>query len=180
MSGTAVNIAGRWLRVAIAASAAAVMLAGCTLTAAELEENRQAAQAVNRLDADSFGAVDVDCTTVPWLNASLAERFYRCWSMPLADDEVREVSIEIAQALAVESSGAFTGEVCGDVEGVAVQCAAFASIPEARDANVEIWVALDDDAVEALPPGTNAGDYFVTFRLVPYGPEFYEPTASPN
>lgn len=165
----------RWVATT-AVVVATTVLAGCTLTAAELEENRQAAQAVNRLDAAEFGAADIDCLDVPWLNAALAERFYRCWTVPLADGEVRDVAVDIANALADQAEGEFTGEVCGDVAGVTVQCAAFASIPQARDANVEIWVALDDEAVEALVPGANAGTYFVTFRLVAYGPEFYEPT----
>lgn len=164
----------RTLGAALVSAAVALLLSGCTLTAAELEENRQAALAVNRLESASFGAVDIDCTSVPWLNDVLAERFYRCWRMPLSDGEARERSIEIGQALAAESGGQFNGEVCGDVAGVEVQCAAFASIPDARDANVEIWVALDDEAVESLAPGVSAGTYFVTFRLVPYGPEFYD------
>lgn len=166
--------------VTAGAGLAVLALSGCTLTAAELEENRQAAQAVNRLEPRDHGATDIDCLDVPWLNAALAERFYRCWTVSLDDGQARQASVEIAQALAVQTRGSFTGEVCGDVEGVEVQCASFASVPEARDANVEIWVALDDQAVAALAPGTSAGEYFVTFRLVPYGPEFYEPTESPS
>lgn len=166
---------GRRAFAGAAVVAAVLALASCTLTAAELEENRQAAQTVNRIDPADFGAAELDCVDVPWLNAGLAERFYRCWTMPLGDGEVRDASVGVAEALAKQSGGVFNGEVCGDVAGVEVQCAAFASIPQARDANVEIWVALDDETVAALDAGSNAGTYYVTFRLVPYGPEFYAP-----
>ena len=171
------------LRAAVALAATAVLLSGCTLTAAEQEENRQVGIAVGALDPRDYGAEDIDCADVPWLGTAMAERSIRCWNMPLGDGETRAAAVRIADDLAGASGGVNNGEVCGTVEQgggplAEVQCASFASMPKARDANVEIWVALSDDAVAALEPGTTAGEYFVTFRLVAYGPEHFQPDAS--
>ena len=131
--------------------AIAIGTAGCTLTAAKEEENREVAMAVASLDPADYGTPPggeaIDCADVPWLGEELAGRSLWCWSVPLRDDQARDTSVAIATDLALASGGQFNGEVCGDVDGVEVQCASFASIPEARDANVEIWVALGDDAV---------------------------------
>jgi hypothetical protein len=162
--------------------ATAASLAGCTLTAAEQEENRQVAIAVGALNPSDYGATDIDCADVPWLGAELAERSIRCWSMPLDNGETRAAAVTIADDLAAASGGVNNGEVCGTLDSgegalYEVQCASFASMPEARDANVEIWVALSDAAVADLEPGTTAGEYFVTFRLVAYGPEHFQSEA---
>jgi hypothetical protein len=169
----------RWLGAALLLGASGVLLSGCTLTAAEQEENRQVAIAVGALDPSDYGAADIDCADVPWLGSDLAERSIRCWRMPLGDGQTRAAAVSIADDLAAASGGVNNGEVCGTVEPgegplAEVQCASFASMPEARDANVEIWVALSDDAVAQLEPGTTAGEYFVTFRLVAYGPEHFQ------
>ena len=165
-------------------AAIAIGVSGCTLTAAKEEENREVAMAIASLDPADYGTppggTPIDCVDVPWLGEDLAGRSVWCWSVPLDDDQVRDTAIAIATDLALTAGGQFVGEVCGDVDGVEVQCASFASMPEARDANVEIWVALDDEAVEALEPGTSAGEYFVTFRLVAYGPELYESGSAPT
>jgi hypothetical protein len=172
----------RLLRASVAAIVAAMLLGGCTLTAAEQEENRQVGIAVGALEPTNYGAADIDCGEVPWLGADMAERSIRCWSMPLGNGETRAAAVTIADDLATASGGVNNGEVCGTVGSgtgadYEVQCASFTSMPEARDANVEIWVALSDDAVAALEPGTTAGEYFVTFRLVAYGPEHFQPAA---
>jgi hypothetical protein len=170
----------RGVRIGLVVGAVALLASGCTLTAAEQEENRQVGLAVGALEPADYGAADIDCADVPWLGPDMAERSIRCWSMPLGDGETRAAAVSIADDLAAASGGVNNGEVCGTVEPdegpiAEIQCAAFASMPEARDANVEIWVALSDDAVAALEPGTTAGEYFVTFRLVAYGPEHFEP-----
>jgi len=170
----------RRIAAALAVAGLVVPLAGCTLTAAGREENRRVAVSVGRLDPAAFGAADIACADVPWIGEDVVERFFRCWSLPLGDGLTRQTAVAIADALAAESGGVNDGEGCGTVDEAAgvlgeVQCASFASMPQARDANVEIWVALADDAVEALAPGTTAGEYFVTFRLVAYGPERYQP-----
>lgn len=150
-----------------------VTLGGCTLTGAGREENRQTATAVNAVDESAIGARDLDCLAVPWITPSSAESLNRCLVVDLGDNEARQTATELADALAVETGGANVGVLCGLSGGAEVQCVSFASVPEARNANVEIWVALADDAVAELALGRSAGEYFVTFRLVPYGPDFY-------
>jgi len=167
-------VTARRLLGGVVALAAVLTSAGCTLTAAEREENRQVALAVGELDPAAHQAVDINCSSVPWLGEALADRSVRCWMLDLPDGATAATAEAIATELAAASGGEFTGQACGDVDGATVQCAAFASMPEARNANVEVWVALDDEAVAQLPPGSSAGTYFVTFRLVAYGPEFYQ------
>lgn len=169
----------RRIVAALAAVGLAATMSGCTLTAAEQEENRYVAEMVGTLEPADFGAQDIECADVPWLGNELAERSIRCWSLPLGDGVTRETAVSIADALAAASGGVNDGEVCGTVDEAAgvrgeVQCASFASMPKARDANIEIWVALADDAVATLEPGTTAGEYFVTFRFVAYGPERFQ------
>lgn len=185
---------GRLLASSVAVGVAMLALAGCTLTAAQTEENRQVAVTIGELDPADYApdgtvargkgeGVDIACSAVPWLGDALADRSIRCWRLPLDAGATRATAVAIADDLAVASGGVNVGEVCGSVENdagaeVEVQCASFASMPEARDANVETWVALPDSAVSDLSAGTSAGYYYVTFRLVPYGPGRFE-SASP-
>lgn len=186
---------GRLVAAGAAVAVATLALAGCTLTAAEREENRQVAIAIGQLDPADYApdgsidrgageGVDIACSAVPWLGEALADESIRCWRLPLDGGATRAAAVAIADDLAVASGGVNVGEVCGSVETevgspAEVQCASFASMPEARDANVEIWVALPDSATSDLPGGSSAGFYYVTFRLVAYGPERFE-SATPE
>lgn len=167
------------MRRSFAAASAGVLgalaLTGCTLTATEDYEHSLAARAAYRVDAGVWGAKDVECTDVPWLSAADADSMYRCLTLDLEHGAARETAVAIAEAYAVETKGEHTGVVCGQVDGIEVQCASYATVPDARNANVEIWVALADVDVAALTPEKERGQYWVTFHMVPYGPDFLTP-----